>query len=454
MNSTGRGALVLLMALVTAGCTESSTGPNRAGVDLAGEDQNPPDPLDEGCGDLPVAPDSVRVDLIDPTFSAPTDISNPLFPVGELERAHFNGSIDGESFRSETTRMPGTRTIVVDGQEIELVISQYVAWLDRRIDEVAIDLYAEDDDGNVYYFGEDVFNYEDGVIVDTEGTWLAGVDGPPAMIMPADPQVGNVWRPENACPIVFEEVTALQTGVVVDGPHGPVAGALIVRELHMDGTTEDKTFAPGYGEFSTGSGVDLEAMALAVPVDALPGEAPEELDDLSDAAEEIFQLAQNGRWRRVTNLFEEMVEDWEEYRATGVPPRIAGEMDAAMDALEEAIGARDKAETRQASVDAGFACTDFELQYEDREENDRDLIELWTRQLRIDHQAHDRPGVLSDLESIRVIRERFGDDASGPIDSRLASLRSAALAGDDAGIEQAASRLASAVVAGTSSAGP
>ncbi len=53
-------------------------------------------------------------------------------------------------------------------------------------------MYAQADDGSVWYFGEDVFDFRDGAIVVTEGTWLAGRDGPAAMIMPADPQVGDV----------------------------------------------------------------------------------------------------------------------------------------------------------------------------------------------------------------------------------------------------------------------
>ena len=70
-------------------------------------------------------------------------------------------------------------------------MSQYVAFLDGRIHEVAYDLYAQDDDGAVWYFGEDVFNFGDGVITDTHGTWLAGRVGPAAMIMPAEPKVGD-----------------------------------------------------------------------------------------------------------------------------------------------------------------------------------------------------------------------------------------------------------------------
>ena len=37
----------------------------------------------------------------------------------------------------------------------------------------------------------------------------------------------------------------------------------------MDGTTEGKSFGPAYGEFLTAGGGDVEALALAVPTDAL-----------------------------------------------------------------------------------------------------------------------------------------------------------------------------------------
>ena len=129
-------------------------------------------------------------------------------------------------------------------------IHQYVAYSGGRILEVALDWYAQADDGSVWYFGEDVFNYEDGVVADTHGTWLAGRDGPPGMIMPAQPSPGQVYRPENIPELVFEEVTVKAAGQRVPGPRGTVDGALVIKELHMDGATEEKTFAPGYGEFS------------------------------------------------------------------------------------------------------------------------------------------------------------------------------------------------------------
>lgn len=78
-------------------------------------------------------------------------------------------------------------------------------------------------------------------------------------------------RPENIPGLVFEEVTVKSVGVTVDGPLGPIQGAILVDELHMDGGHEDKTFAPDYGEFYTAAEGDVEALALAIPTDAASG---------------------------------------------------------------------------------------------------------------------------------------------------------------------------------------
>ena len=228
-----------------------------------------------GLGKLPVAPSSRRVDVAMPSFSAPTRITNPLFPISELRSTVLSGRVDGKAFHTETTLLPGTRIIEWPrGRQVRTLVSQYAAFLDGRIEEVALDHYAQADDGSVWYFGEDVFNYKDGTIADTAGTWFAGPDQPAAMIMPGHPQAGDVYRPENLPGLVFEEVTVKETGKTVAGPHGSVRGAIVARELHDDGSLEDKTFAPGYGEFFTGGGGDVEAMALAVPADALSGPSP------------------------------------------------------------------------------------------------------------------------------------------------------------------------------------
>lgn len=128
--------------------------------------------------DLPVAPESERVDLAQPSFSNPTRVTNPLFPISQLHSVLMLGHVDGQAFRVEVTLLPGAKIINWNGQPVETLISQYAAYLDGRIHEVALDWYAQADDGAVWYFGEDVFNYEDGVIADTNGTWPAGTARP------------------------------------------------------------------------------------------------------------------------------------------------------------------------------------------------------------------------------------------------------------------------------------
>src|SRR3954447_20805371 len=163
------------------------------------------------------APDSRRVDLAPPVFSDPTRIDNPLFPISNLRSVVFLGREEGHAFRSETTLLSGTGVVSYGGRQIPVLISQYMAWRDGRLEEVARDRYAQADDGSVWYLGEDVIDYARGHAVPTEGTWLAGREGPPAMIMPARPEVGNVFRTENVPGIVFEQVTVKAVGHTVAG---------------------------------------------------------------------------------------------------------------------------------------------------------------------------------------------------------------------------------------------
>lgn len=162
-------AVAVATALLSGGCAEGTTRRSGSSCFGAGQKKSP-----DG---LKVAPESKRVDLEKPTFSKPTEITNPLYPIKELDQVLLLGQVEGKPFRTEVTLLPETKMIECDGKRIETLVSQYVAYLDGRIHEVALDWYAQADDGAVWYFGEDVFNYEDGVVADTEGTWIAGKDG-------------------------------------------------------------------------------------------------------------------------------------------------------------------------------------------------------------------------------------------------------------------------------------
>ncbi|MGH7528685.1 MAG: hypothetical protein ACREMX_18480, partial [Gemmatimonadales bacterium] len=435
---------------LTLGCDGKTAGPSGSTSPIDPVGAKPGDVcLDPSGNPLPIRPDSERVDLTPPSFSNPTNVTNPLFPIGGLFRVLLLGNVEGVPLRVETTLLADTRTLDLGDQSVETLVSQYVAFLGGRIHEVALDFYGQADDGAAWYFGEDVFNYEDGLVADTEGTWLAGREGPPAMIMPANPQAGDVYRPENICGIVFEEVVVKSTGVTVDGPRGPVTGAMVARELHMDATLEDKTFAPGYGEFSSGAGSDLEAVALAIPIDALPGLPPKELETLSSGAAEIFDAAQAEDWEAASAAAGGMTEAWDAFTGGEVPPRLEAQMDGALESLVATVESQDPAEARQAALDVSLAGLDLKHRHRTAAETDLDLLEHWARQLVVDAEAGDRSAVIGDAATLRWIRDRVARDVSlaelNSIDSRISALQAAARSGDLRQAASAAGSLRSAV---------
>ena len=360
-----------------------------------------------GLAEIPVAPLSQRVDLVAPPFSNPTSVTNPLFPISDLRSVVLNGRVDGKAFRTETTLLPDTRVVEWSpGQCVRTLVSQYLAYLGGRIEEVALDLYAQADDGSVWYFGEDVFNYRRGVVQDTSGSWLAGKEGPAAMIMPAGPKVGDVNLAENIPGLVWEQVEVKATGRTVAGPRGPVAGAIVGQETNDDGARSDKVFAPGYGEFFTAEGGDVEALALAVPTDALPGPPPEALARLASAADAAFRAATASRWQRAGASAAAAAAAWKAHRAGGVPPRLVRPTRRALAALAPAVGAHRRAAARDAALDVLQAALDLELQYLPPVEIDRARLELWTRQVDVDADAGRVAAATGDVATLEWIRDR------------------------------------------------
>ncbi len=361
-----------------------------------------------GCGASQDAGDATdggrRVDTGTPSFPDPVTIDNPLFPVAPGGQTIQLGHEAGDPLRVEVTTLPRTKTITWDGRRIEAVVSQYIAYRSGRILEVALDYYAQDADGGVWYLGEDVDNYEDGVIADHEGTWLAGRDGPGGLIMPADPREGDVFRPENIPDLVFEEVTIQDAAVTADGPRGPVDGAVGTEEHLMDGTVEHKVFAPGYGEFRAQAADELVEVALAVPADATPGETPAVLTELAAGAAQVFDAAGSGD--PAGDQVDAMTAAWRVRPDESAPGTLAAALEDALGRLADAAAAGDPDAVRQAAVDTSTAVLDLTLAYRPPAEVDGARLDLVARQLAIDTEAGDLAGQRSDAAILAVLRDR------------------------------------------------
>ena len=343
-----------------------------------------------------LAPDSARVDLRVPRFSNPTEVTNPFFPVSRQASVVFVGHVDGKPFRTEVTLLPDTRVIEWGGQRVETLVSQYTAYLDGRLQEVAYDLYAQADDGSVWYFGEDVADLEHGVLATKEGTWLAGKDGPAQMIMPGQPSPGDVYRTENIPGIAFEQVTVKSVNQSLAGPLGPVTG-MIGRELHEDGSTELKQFASGYGEYYTGDGADVEALALAVPTDNANAPMPSGLRHLyADAVDVVHHGPEPGTAARLR-------KDWASVPRSDVPRLM---IPIAAHAVDDVAHADSPREARQAAINLALRALDQQLRYREPAEVDLDRVALWCDQLRLDAAAPDTANVSGDVFTLFYLRDR------------------------------------------------
>lgn len=104
-------------------------------------------------------------------------------------------------------------------------------WFNDKLVEDTRDWYAQDRDGNVWYFGEAVGNYKNGKLVDYAGTWEAGVHGArPGIIMPAAPKVGLTYQQEYAKGNAEDMGTIIAVGTQIKVPYGNLDDCVQIRD--------------------------------------------------------------------------------------------------------------------------------------------------------------------------------------------------------------------------------
>ncbi len=214
--------------------------------------------LGTGCDSTSIQPDITDVPLptaINPAnFVAGVAIPNPLFPLAPgTSRLVVGQTADGEEVilvevTDQTKEILGVMTTVVRDR----------VWLKGTLIEETFDWYAQDNDGNVWYFGEEEKEMEAGGVVSTAGSWQAGVDGARAgIIMWAQPKVGSIYYQEyyEGQAEDIGEVLSLNETITV--PFGRFDGCLKTEEttqLEPD-VLEHKYYCPGLGHALT---LDME----------------------------------------------------------------------------------------------------------------------------------------------------------------------------------------------------
>lgn len=120
-------------------------------------------------------------------------IDNPYFKLPVGKKMIFEKKTDEGLERIEITITGETRKIM----GVETLVYLDREFLNGQLIEETKDYLAQDKDGNVWYFGEDVDNYENGKLKDHAGAWIAGVDGAkPGIWIKARHVVGDEYRQE------------------------------------------------------------------------------------------------------------------------------------------------------------------------------------------------------------------------------------------------------------------
>ena len=200
---------------------------------------------------LPIPPAALR-DFENPVFDPANfvaGVNHPYFPLVPGTTFTYREPDGAETTTIEVL----AETKVILGVTATVVRDRVTA--DGELVEDTLDWFAQDRDGNVWYLGEDVKNYAGGVLVDTEGSWEAGVNGARAGInMLAAPEPGDVYFQEDAPGVAEDRAKVRRVDARVSVPHGDFTDCVQTLEWN-----ELEPGSKGYKFYARGVGLVLES---------------------------------------------------------------------------------------------------------------------------------------------------------------------------------------------------
>jgi len=235
-------------------CQQQASADLKEALETCGEQH---DAREAACARLGSAPYDP---VIKPNNFVAT-IDNPYFPLKPGTTFIYEGQTAHGFELGEFAVTHNTRVIL----GVTCVEVRDMVFTDGVLTEDTLDWFAQDKDGNVWYFGENTHELEDGLITTIDGTFIAGVNGDkPGIIMKAHPAIGDFYRQEFSLGNAedFAETLSLTESVTVRA--GAFSNCLKSQEttpLETD-LLEHKFYAPGVGnvltiDANTGDRVEL-----------------------------------------------------------------------------------------------------------------------------------------------------------------------------------------------------
>jgi hypothetical protein len=198
---------------------------------------------------------------------APSDLTNvvdnPYFPLvpGTVWVFEGAGEYDTVTVTDNVKKVLGVPVVVVHDEVRD-------GAADAPVTEDTYDWFAQDEDGNVWYMGEDTRELDGATVTSTEGSWEAGVDGAqPGIVMHAQPKIGEPYRQEYKACEAEDWAEVVSTTDSVEVPFGDYTDCIKTHEYTPlePSANEVKYYCLGVGlvlelDAETGDRVELTRM--------------------------------------------------------------------------------------------------------------------------------------------------------------------------------------------------
>lgn len=195
-------------------------------------------------------------DFASTDFTNPLNINNPYWPLVPGTTFVYEPVPNEDDIVNTITVTSDIKTITVGEKSIDCRVVYDIEEEDGHLTEETYDWYAQDDDGNVWYCGEDTiaYIYDDNwnlIDTSTEGSWEAGVDEAlPGYLILADPSHGVCYKQEYYEDVAEDEAKILRLNAKVTLENGDsYEDCLVTKEWTKlePGNVEQKLYAEGVG---------------------------------------------------------------------------------------------------------------------------------------------------------------------------------------------------------------
>lgn len=246
LSAVAATTTLALLGIATLSVSGSAAAPGGSANQSAGVTTSPVGAPSRcrlpGPYELPHGGEAVDIDPDDFTHR----ITNPYWPMRPGTTWRFKETDAETTQHVKLTVLDRTR----DVRGIRARVIHDVVREDGEIIENTFDWYGQDSGGTIWYLGEFTREYENGVPVNTEGSWEYGVDGAQAgVIIPANPKPGCRYRQEFLKGVAEDHAAILSIREDVKVRAGRFRDVLTTGDYSRlePWVTEHKFFAKGVG---------------------------------------------------------------------------------------------------------------------------------------------------------------------------------------------------------------